>query len=128
MKLLNLGVGRVSLVSVVSLVSLAGCTFYARGPDDYRQAVRKVLDTKSPAVEGCYKSAREQGPQSQGAVVVRFDVEPKTGEIVRPEVVKEQTTADEALQRCVLESLAGLKLDPPDQRKGEATFRWEFSG
>jgi hypothetical protein len=121
MKLLEAGV-------LLGCVALGGCSFYARGPDDYRQAVRNMLDTKSAGLEGCYKSAREQNPQSQGAVVVRFDVEPKTGDIVRPEVVKEQTTADEILQRCVLESLAGLKLEPPDQRQGQATFRWEFHG
>ena len=114
--------------AVCALAALSGCTFYARGPDAYRQAVRNVLDTKSPAVESCYNGARAQNPQSQGAVVVRFDVEPKTGNIVRPEIVKEQTTADETLQRCVLESLAGLKLDPPDQRLGQATFRWDFHG
>jgi hypothetical protein len=113
---------------VLALLLLGGCSFYARGPDAYRQAVRNMLDTKSPTVESCYNGARAQNPQSQGAVVVRFDVEPKTGDIVRPEIVKEQTTADETLQRCVLESLAGLKLDPPDQRQGQATFRWEFHG
>jgi hypothetical protein len=112
----------------IALAASSGCTFYARGPDAYRQAVRGVVDTKSPALESCYKSAKEQNPQSQGAVVVRFDVEPKTGNIVRPEIVKEQTNADETLQRCVLESLAGLKLDPPDQRLGQATFRWDFHG
>jgi hypothetical protein len=112
--------------ALVALALTGGCSFYARGPDAYRQAVRNVVDTKAPAVETCYKSAKEQNPQSQGAVVVRFDVEPKTGDIVRPEIVKEQTNADETLQRCVLESLAGLKLDPPDQRLGQATFRWDF--
>jgi hypothetical protein len=112
----------------VALALLGGCTFYARGPDAYRQAVRSVLDTKSPSLENCYNSTKEQNPQSQGAVVVRFEVEPKTGNIVRPEIVKEQTSADETLQRCVLESLAGLKIDPPDQRLGQATFRWDFHG
>lgn len=119
---------RLDVCSLVALGLLSGCSFYARGPDDYRTAVRNAIDVKGPSVEDCYKSARQQNPAAAGAVVVRFDVEPKTGQIVRPEVVKEQTTADEALQRCVLDSLAGLKLDPPDQRLGQATFRWEFHG
>jgi hypothetical protein len=118
----------ISAATAALLALLGGCTFYARGPDAYRQAVRTVLDTKSPALESCYNSSKEQNPQSQGAVVVRFDVEPKTGNIVRPEIVKEQTSADETLQRCVLESLAGLKIDPPDQRLGQATLRWDFHG
>jgi hypothetical protein len=118
----------ISSAMAVLLALLGGCTFYARGPDAYRQAVRNVLDTKSPALESCYNSSKQQNPESQGAVVVRFDVEPKTGNIVRPEIVKEQTSADETLQRCVLESLAGLKIDPPDQRLGQATLRWDFHG
>ncbi len=110
----------------VALVTLSACSFYARGPEDYRKAVRNVLDTKADEVESCYKRAHEQNAEAKGSVAVRFDVAPKTGDIANPQVIKEETSADETLQRCVLDSLSGLKLDPADQRKGEATFRWQF--
>jgi hypothetical protein len=113
--------------SLIACISLAACSFYARGPNDYRTAVRKVLDTKQPDVEACYKQRYEKDKSVQGRVVVSFEVEPKSGKLVKPAVVKEGTTANEALQKCVLSSLEGLVLDPPDQRTGAATFTWEFS-
>ncbi len=63
---------------------------------------------------------------AKGVVVVRFEVEAKTGSVLKPEVVDAKTTAPEGLQGCVLDALGGLTLDPPDQRTGEATFAWQF--
>ena len=110
----------------LGLSLLSGCTFFARGPDDYRKAVRTVLDTKNGDLDACYK-AHAQNAEVKGTVTVHFFVEPKSGAITNPEVVKEQTTADETLQKCVLDSLGGLKLDPADQRRGDATFVWSFN-
>ena len=107
--------------------SLLGCSFYARGPDAYRTAVRGLLDTKRPEVEACYKSSYEADKSARGTVVAKFDVEAKSGKVVHPTIVPEGTTANDALKQCVLSSLQGLTLQPPDQRKGEATFTWEFS-
>ena len=117
---------RIALI-MVACTSVAACSFYARGPQDYRTAVRKLLDKKQPDVESCYKQSYEKDNAVQGRVVVSFEVEPKTGIIVKPSIVPAGTTANETLQKCVLASLEGLKLDPPDQRTGAATFTWEFS-
>lgn len=121
---------RRSTLQVLGLVAaatmLTGCSFFARGPDDYRKAVRKVLDSRDKQVESCYKSELKSDDKAQGKVVVKFDVEPKTGNITNPAVVEKSTTASAGLQQCVLKSLEGLKLDPADQRKGEATFVWDF--
>lgn len=108
-------------------LGLTGCSFFARGPDQYKSAVRSVLDTKSPDVEACYRRAHDANAEVKGTVTVHFFVEPQTGALTQPTVVKEQSTADETLQRCVLDSLGGLKLDPADQRKGDATFVWSFN-
>lgn len=116
-----------SAVLMLGCAGLLGCSFYARGPEDYRAAVRKVLEQKQPDVEACYKRSYEQDNSVQGRVVVSFEVEPKTGKIVKPSVVPAGTTANELLQQCVLASLDGAVLDPPDQRTGAATFTWEFS-
>ena len=117
---------RIALV-ILACTSAAACSFYARGPDDYRTAVRKLLDQKQPDVENCYKQRYEKDKAVQGRVVVSFEVEPKSGNIVKPSIVAAGTTANETLQKCVLASLEGLKLDPPDQRTGAATFTWDFS-
>lgn len=114
-----------SLLLVVC--GLSACSFYARGPDDYRAAVRTILDSKRPDVEACYKREYESNPVAQGRVVAKFTVEAKSGKITKPEIVDEGTTAAEGLKQCVLRSLEGLTLAPPDQRTGDATFIWEFS-
>ena len=118
---------RLTASAILGITLLSGCSLFARGPDEYRTAVRNVLDSKSPDLESCYERAHDANPEVKGVVVVHFFVEPKTGDISNPELVKEQTTADESLQRCVLDSLGGLKLDPADQRKGDATFVWNFN-
>ena len=116
-----------SIVLFAACAALAGCSFYARGPDSYREAVRGMLETRRPDVEACYKRSYEADQSAQGRVVAKFDVEPKSGKVVRPEIVAEGTTANDALKQCVLSSLEGLTLAPADQRKGEATFTWEFA-
>jgi outer membrane lipopolysaccharide assembly protein LptE/RlpB len=115
-----------SILLTTVLAASAGCSFHARGADDYRKAVRKVLDTRNEQVESCYRQELHGKHEAAGKVVVRFDVAPKTGEFTHAKVVEKQTTAAEPLQKCVLGSLDGLKLAPPDQRKGEATFTWQF--
>lgn len=116
-----------SALIVSACMSLFGCSYYARGPADYRTAVRKVLEQKQPDVEACYKRSYDSDNSVQGRVAVSFEVEPKTGKIVKPSIVPADTTANESLQKCVLVSLDGLVLDPPDQRTGAATFTWDFS-
>jgi hypothetical protein len=112
---------------LIAIAGLGGCAFYMRSPDDYRKAVRDVLEAKRADVEACYKSAYEADAEAKGKVTVKFNVEPKTGKIVSPEVVNAETTAPEALSQCVLKSLDGLTLNPADQKQGAATFTWDFS-
>lgn len=112
---------------VIACLALSACSFYARGPDSYREAVRGLLETKRPDVEACYKRSYEADQSAQGRVVAKFEVEPKSGKVINPSIVPEGTTANDALKQCVLTSLEGLTLTPPDQRKGEATFTWEFA-
>lgn len=112
---------------LLSATSLVACSFHARGADDYRVAVREVLDQKRADVEACYKRAYAADEAVQGRVVAKFQVEAKSGKVLKPEVVPDQTTAPEPLQQCVLGSLDGLALAPPDQRTGDATFTWDFS-
>jgi hypothetical protein len=117
-----------TLIVLAGMLSvLSGCSFFARGPNDYRSAVRQVLDTRSSQIESCYRQALAADPNASGRVVVKFDVEPKTGNFANPSVVEQETRAPDAVKNCVVTSLDGLALAPPDQRKGEATFAWEFN-
>jgi hypothetical protein len=121
-------VRKATSVSVLlgALTLLSGCSFFARGPDQYRTAVREVLNTRNAQIESCYRQAVAADPAAAGRVVVKFDVEPKTGNFAKPAVVEQETQASDAVKNCVVTSLDGLALAPPDQRKGEAPFAWEF--
>jgi hypothetical protein len=116
-----------TLTVVLCLSSTVGCSFYARGPDDYRKVTRELLETKNENIVDCYKSELTANKSAKGKVVVRFEVEAKTGNLVKVKVVEKKSDADENLQKCVLSALEGLKLKPADQRTGQATFEWEFA-
>ena len=115
----------VKLAIVAPLVLSAGCSFYARSPEDYRQVTRELVDTRSGDIKDCYDVALQTNETVAGTVVVNFTVEKKTGKIMNP-AVDPSSTAPEELTQCVVSAIDGLQLDPPDAREGQATFTWAF--
>jgi outer membrane lipopolysaccharide assembly protein LptE/RlpB len=115
-----------TFVLSIAAVSVTGCSFHARDADGYRKATREVLETRSGDIQGCYDTALKTDAKVGGLVVVKFKVEAKTGKLVNTTVVPEQTTAPAALSECVVKAIDGLKIDPPDEREGDATFQWSF--
>lgn len=111
------------------LVAAAGlssaCQFHARGPEDYQQATRAVLETRSAQIKSCYNDVLKQDKSASGSVVVHFTVMAETGAIAGAEVTPE-STAPAPLGQCIVNAMDGLALDPPDARDGDATFVWEF--
>jgi hypothetical protein len=107
-------------------LTTAACSFYARGPEDYRDATQKVLDTRSQQMKSCYDETLRANPTAKGTVAVHFMVEKETGKLKDATLDKARTTAPEPLGQCVLKSLEGLALQPPDARDGDATFVWDF--
>jgi hypothetical protein len=63
----------------------------------------------------------------QGTVTVHFLVEHETGRLLPATVDASKTTAPQALQTCVTQSLANLTLNPADKKDGDATFAWAFT-
>lgn len=103
---------------------LSGCQFYARSPQDYRDATAKVLATKKDEIRSCYDAAYKANSSAAGTVQVQFKVQPDTGKFTDVKVVG--GTAPDAVKQCVVNSLGGLVLAPPDKREGNATFVWVF--
>jgi hypothetical protein len=116
--------GAAALVALV----LSGCSasFFARSPDDYRQATRTLLESKESSFKQCYEGVLTSTPDAAGTVAISFVVEEKTGKILTPASLPE-STAPEPLRECVVKGLDGLALDPPDQRKGVATMTFDFA-
>jgi hypothetical protein len=114
-------------ITVLAAVS-AGCSFYARSTDQYRTDTRAELEKTNSSVQSCYDTALAANPAQSGKVVVTFTVEKKTGNLMNVAADPNQSTAPDNLQNCVVQALDGLKLDPADQREGQATFEWVFRG
>jgi hypothetical protein len=115
-------------LSLLGLVAgLAGCSFMARSPDQYRDDTAAVLDTRAPQVKTCYDNALKGNPALSGQVTVKFTVEKDTGNLSNITTDAGGTTAPPELASCVSSSLAGLVLTPPDAREGAATFVYDFT-
>ena len=116
--------------AIIILLSaiLPGCTCIARDTETYKKDTRTVLESKNDGIKSCYDSALAANPAQSGSVVVTFIVEKKTGTLTNVAADPNKSTAPESLQQCVVTALEGLVLDPPDQREGQATFTWTFSG
>ena len=104
-----------------------GCSFYARSQKDYRDATEKLLASKDAELNSCYDGVLKTTPGATGKVTVQFNVEEKTGKIGDVKADPARTTAPQPLIDCVTTAITGLVLDPADQRKGLATFAYEFS-
>lgn len=103
------------------------CTCIARGPEQYRDDTRQVLQTRSDAIKTCYDQALTTDGGAQGTVTVNFTVQKKTGNFTAVELDEARSSAPAPLAQCVMGSLEGLVLDPVDQRDGLATFTWAFT-
>jgi len=109
------------------LATSVGCSFIARGPDQYRDDTQAVLDTRAGNIKACYDQQLAGGGEVSGDVTINFTVEKKTGYFVNAEVDPDRTTAPESLANCVLSAVDGLQLTPEDRRDGLATFSWRFT-
>jgi hypothetical protein len=116
----------IALTLTLCCAFAGGCSFHARDAESYRKATRELLETRSSNIKSCYDVELQKDPKAQGMVVVKFTVKKETGVITDAKVDEVASTAPGTLGQCVVRAIDGLALDPPDERDGDATFRWEF--
>ena len=92
----------------------------ARGPDDYRQVTRSVVDTKQAEIEGCFGGA-------PGTVTVNFTVAKKTGTISEPSLDADASDTPPEVGECILAKIDGMAIEPADMRDGAAAFTWTLT-
>jgi hypothetical protein len=122
------------LISAVTLFAV-GCNggFALRDPKMYAEETHKVLEPKNNEIRACYDGVLKGTPGVGGKVTVTFDVveagaEKDAGKIANVMVDKANTTAPEAVSDCVAKTINGAgPLAPADQKKGQASFVYEFS-
>ena len=115
-----------SALVVGLLAATSACTFYARGPEQYRDDTQVVLETRGDQIKECYDVALTTNDTVKGDVVVNFTVEKKTGKFMSMQLDETKTTAPKELADCIINSIDGLMLEPQDQRDGLATFTWSL--
>ena len=116
---------KTTLLLVASL-TLGACSVAARSPDMYRDETGRALATKQNEIRACYDTVLKTNPTAAGVVAVKFDVETEQGKITNVSVDKTKTTAPDQVCACVTNNIEGLTLAPPDARKGEGTWVYEF--
>jgi hypothetical protein len=115
------------ILALAAGTTVSGCSFIARGPDQYRTDTRALLETRSAQVKACHDAALKTDATASGKVVVKFTVEKKTGTIKDVALDEGQTAAPAALAQCITDAMNGLQLTPEDQRDGQATFTYTFT-
>ncbi len=116
----------IHLALLALAVGAVGCSVAARDATMYAQDTQKVLETRNAAIKTCYDQALKTDAKVAGSVTVKFTVKTETGELADIKVDAAGTTAPDALSQCVVTSIQGLKLAPPDDQEGLATFTWNF--
>lgn len=105
---------------------IAGCA-HARSADEYRAATAATLSARQNDLKSCYDQVLTTNPHASGRVTVKFAVEEKTGLIRDVVVDPAHTTAPHELSQCVVAALPAASVSPPDRKRGDATWSWEFS-
>jgi hypothetical protein len=111
---------------VLGLGAAAGCAGTQRSSQAYRADTQKALESRSSQIKSCYDKLLAGDADAAGTVTVRFVVEKDTGAFTKATVDPAKTSAKEPLVVCVLEAVNGLKLQPPDDNEGRATFSYEL--
>lgn len=114
-------------LALLALAAAAvGCSVAARDANMYAQDTQKVLESRNGAIKDCYDQLLKTDKSIAGTVTVKFTVKTETGDLTDIKVDPTGTTAPEALSQCVVASIQGLKLAPPDSQEGLATYSWNF--
>ena len=117
-----------SLPLLIAGCALAlGCSAGARSPELYRDDTMRILDAKRGDIKACYDRVLKTDPKAGGKVTVTFAFKDGTGELIDAKADIANTTAPEPVRQCVLSSLQGIRMNPADKRRGQATWTWDFS-
>ena len=120
---------RWALVIAAALAQLSACSHVARDTASYERDTSALLDTRADRVQACYASELARNPNLVlGTLTITFRVNKKSGKLSPADWDRNRTTVSEGLATCVVTALAGLELDEPDRRDGEATYSYSFRG
>jgi outer membrane biosynthesis protein TonB len=115
------------VILALCLPGLAGCGANARSTSAWQDDTQKMLETSNEAITNCYNAALQTNRQLAGSVTVTFTINQRDGHVKKPRVNEARTTGNNALKKCVIDNIQDLKIEPPDDNHGEATYTWVFN-
>ncbi|WP_437590325.1 AgmX/PglI C-terminal domain-containing protein [Sorangium sp. So ce1000] len=93
----------------------------------YRDDTAALLETRSDEIRACYDAELARNPGARGEVTIHFTVLEESGRITNVAIDPAGTTTSDEVTSCVVRSIDGLVLAPPDEKQGKGTFVWEFA-
>ncbi len=117
---------KLTLIITLAALGSTACSYHARSAEKYRDATQELLLTKQTELQACYDEVLKVDKAAGGTVQVNFKVEAETGKIVDTKLDPNGTTAPAPLGECVVKTIDGLALTPPDANDGMATFTYDF--
>lgn len=116
--------------AVFAPLASVACGGAIRIGDAYRDDTVKLVQAQAnPKIQQCFQGIVKTTPTPkslEGTTTVSFVVAKETGIVGNAAIVPGATTTQDPVNQCVLAALNGLKLDPPDNVEGDATFAWQF--
>ena len=116
--------------AVLAPLASVACGGAIRIGDAYRDDTVKLVQAQAnPKIQQCFQGIVKTTPTPkslEGTTTVSFVVAKETGLVGNAAIVPGATTTQDPVNQCVLAALNGLKLDPPDNVEGDATFAWQF--
>src|SRR5579859_3421469 len=121
----------IAALAVLAPLASVACGGAIRVGDAYRDDTVKLVQAQAnPRIQQCFQALVKASPSPktlEGTTTVSFVVAPETGLLANAAIVPGATTTQDPVNQCVLASLTGLKLDPPDNVEGDGTFAWQFA-
>ncbi len=110
---------------VVVMVFAGACASTGFGKE-VRPDIEKQMGSAQPMIKACYASALQRDRKLAGRMVIRIKTDPKTGKFHRARVASSEI-ADQGLQQCIIQTVAGLSLEKPTKTSVEADYPIDFT-
>jgi len=112
-------------IFALAFVSLAACAKSGMG-EGVRTDVTARMESARPAITDCYARALKLDRKLRGMMVLSWTAAAKTGAFEQIAVQRDDMN-DAMLQKCVIDSIALLKLATPQKSNLSITYPLEFA-
>jgi len=110
---------------LIPLLLVAGCAKSGMG-EAVRTDITQRMESVQPTIADCYKASLRENRKLKGMMVLAFTTAPSTGAFQGIEIVRDDL-GDQALQKCVVDAVGGLKLATPQKTSVSVEYPLDFA-